>query len=215
MLFRENRARKGAIMSTGHFHRTAVTHPELDRLSGGVLSGTATKVLAVLRIATGFIFLWAFLDKLFGLNYSTKSGKSWISGGSPTKGFLSSVDVGPLSSAFHSIAGTWWADSLFMLGLMAIGVALIAGVFLRLAAVAGVIQLGLMWFAEFPLAQTTSGGQPSGSRPTRWSTTTSCTPWCWSCLPSPTPVRPGDWVAAGRRSRSCSATTGCSESRRA
>lgn len=163
MLLGENRAQKGVIMSTGHFHRTAPAHPDVDRMSGGVLSGTATKVMAVLRIATGFIFLWAFLDKLFGLNYSTPSGKSWISGGSPTKGFLSSVDVGPLESTFHSIAGTWWADSLFMLGLLAIGVTLIAGVFLRLAAVAGVVQLGLMWVAEFPLAQTTSSGQPSGS----------------------------------------------------
>ncbi len=34
---------------------------------------------------------------------------------------------------------------------------------MRLAAFAGVIQLGLMWVAEFPLAQTTSSGQPSGS----------------------------------------------------
>ena len=28
--------------------------------------------LAVLRLATGFIFLWAFLDKTFGLGVSTR-----------------------------------------------------------------------------------------------------------------------------------------------
>ena len=44
-------------------------------------------------------------------------------GGSPTKGFLSSVDVGPFTTAFHAIAGTWWADWLFMLGLLGVGVA--------------------------------------------------------------------------------------------
>ena len=38
--------------------------------------------------------LWAFLDKTFGLHYSTPSSKAWIHGGSPTKGFLTSIDVG-------------------------------------------------------------------------------------------------------------------------
>lgn len=150
-------------MSAQHSHRTVTAHPDLARIPGGVLTGTAAKVLAVLRIATGFIFLWAFLDKLFGLHYSTPSARSWINGGSPTKGFLSSVDVGPLQSVFRSIAGTWWADSLFMLGLLTIGIALIAGVAMRLAVAAGVVQLALMWFAEFPFAQTTSKGVPTGS----------------------------------------------------
>ena len=50
-----------------------------------------------------------------------------------------------------------------MLGLLGIGVAVMAGVALRLAAVAGVIMMALMWFAEFPLAQHLSTGDPSGS----------------------------------------------------
>jgi thiosulfate dehydrogenase [quinone] large subunit len=61
------------------------------------------------------------------------------------------------------MAGTWWADTLFMLGLLGVGVALIAGVALRIAAVAGSLMLSMMWFAEFPLAQHTSAGAPSGS----------------------------------------------------
>ena len=84
-------------------------------------AGAQAKALAVLRIATGLIFLWAFLDKLFGLGYATPGAKAWIAGGSPTKGFLSSVDVGPFTTAFHAIAGTWWADWLFMLGLLGVG----------------------------------------------------------------------------------------------
>jgi thiosulfate dehydrogenase (quinone) large subunit len=114
--------------------------------------------LAVLRISMGFIFLWAFLDKTFGLHYSTPSARAWIHGGSPTKGFLSSVEVGPFKSFFHSIAGDAWANWLFMLGLLGIGLALILGIGVRVAAIAGVILLALMWFAEFPPAQHTSAG---------------------------------------------------------
>jgi len=138
-------------------------HPELVGVSGSMITSTAAKALAVLRVSMGFVFLWAFLDKTFGLHYATPSAKAWIHGGSPTKGFLASVEVGPFQSMFHSIAGTWWANGLFMLGLLAIGVVLIAGVAMRTAAVSGVLLLALMWFAEFPLAQHTSAGAPAGS----------------------------------------------------
>jgi thiosulfate dehydrogenase [quinone] large subunit len=118
---------------------------------------------AILRIALGFTFLWAFLDKLFGLNYATPSERAWINGGPPTRGFLSSVDVGPLEGTFHSMAGKWWADWLFMLGLAGLGIALILGIGMRIAAVAGIAMVALMWLAEFPPAQHTSSGEPSGS----------------------------------------------------
>lgn len=117
----------------------------------------------MLRIATGFVFLWAFLDKTFGLGYSTPSARSWINGGSPTKGFLASVHVGPLQSTFHSIAGTWWANGLFMVGLLGIGVALILGVAVRIAAVSGVIMVAGMWLATYPPAKFTSAGTPTSS----------------------------------------------------
>ncbi|MFJ6677171.1 DoxX family protein [Actinosynnema sp. NPDC091369] len=119
--------------------------------------------LAVLRITTGFVFLWAFFDKLFGLGYATRSANAWINGGSPTKGFLGHVAVGPFESTFHAWAGAWWADGLFMLGLLAIGLAVVAGVGLRLAAVAGTVMMLMMWAAEWPPAQVTSAGEPSMS----------------------------------------------------
>jgi thiosulfate dehydrogenase [quinone] large subunit len=119
--------------------------------------------MVVLRISTGAVFLWAFLDKTFGLGYATTSSKSWIHGGSPTKGFLKSVDVGPFQSVLHSVAGSWWVNWLFMLGMLGIGVALLAGVAVRAAAASGVLIMALMWFAEFPLARHTSTGAPSGS----------------------------------------------------
>jgi thiosulfate dehydrogenase [quinone] large subunit len=130
---------------------------------GTVMTPAVARVAAVVRIATGFVFLWAFLDKTFGWHYATGSGKGWIDGGSPTKGFLSSVHVGPLQGFFRDIAGDGWADWLFMLGMLGIGVALVSGVALRITAVAGTVMMAMMWAAEWPLAQHLSGGAPSGS----------------------------------------------------
>src|SRR4029077_9661347 len=94
----------------------------------------------------------AFLDKTFGLHYATPSAKAWINGGSPTKGFLASVQALPLQSFFPPIAGPWWANGLFMLGLLAIGIALIAGVAMRIAAISGVVMLAMVWLPADPLA---------------------------------------------------------------
>jgi len=107
---------------------------------------------AALRIATGFVFLWAFLDKTFGLGYSTPTERAWINGGSPTNGFLSHLESGPLKGFFNAIAGNWLTDTLFMLGLLGVGVAVIAGAGLRIAAVAGSFMMLMMWLAEWPLA---------------------------------------------------------------
>ncbi|MCG8922832.1 DoxX family membrane protein [Lentzea sp. CC55] len=124
---------------------------------------TGAMALAVLRIATGLLFLWAFVDKAFGLGYATQPKNAWFEGGSPTKGFLSRVAVGPFEPVFHDIAGAWWADVLFMAGLLAIGVALVLGIGLRIAAAGGAVMMLLMWAAEWPPAQHTSGGEPTMS----------------------------------------------------
>jgi thiosulfate dehydrogenase [quinone] large subunit len=128
-----------------------------------VVTSLAARFLAVFRVAVGFVFLWAFLDKTFGFGYATPSAKAWINGGHPTKGFLSSVAVGPFESTFHSWAGATWADWLFMLGLLGVGVALTLGIGLRLAAVSGTVMMLFMWAAEWPLAKHTSAGAPSMS----------------------------------------------------
>jgi len=119
--------------------------------------------IAALRIGAGFIFLWAFLDKTFGLHYSTASKNAWIHGGSPTKGFLSHVAVGPFQSAFHSMAGNGFVNWAFMLGLLGIGSALILGVGLRIAAVGGVVLVAMMWFAVYPPARHTATGAATSS----------------------------------------------------
>ena len=120
-------------------------------------------VLAVLRIVMGLTFLWAFLDKMFGLGYSTSTAQAWVNGGSPTKGFLANVHVGPLQSVLRAWAGTGWADWLFMLALLGIGLALLFGVGMRLTATAATVLLAFMWFAEWPLARVTSTGTATSS----------------------------------------------------
>ncbi len=107
-------------------------------------------VLGITRIALGWTFLWAFLDKTFGLGHETASADSWINGGSPTSGFLGHATAGPFSSTFQNMAGHAWADWLFMLGLLGIGAALMLGVAMRLAVSAGALLMVLMWAAVLP-----------------------------------------------------------------
>ena len=116
---------------------------------------------AVSRIAIGFVFLWAFFDKLLALGYATGADRdtgaidrfgdaAWINGGSPTTGFLTGV-TGPFKSVFEPLAGAAWADWLFMIGLLAIGTALMVGIGIRIAAATGALLLVFMWMASLPL----------------------------------------------------------------
>ena len=109
--------------------------------------------LALARILIGFVFLWAFLDKTFGLGLGTKAESAWVAGGSPTSGFLlyGVNPDSPLLTFFNGLANNVFVDWLFMLGLLGIGLALILGIGLRIAAVTGTVLLMLMWLAEQPL----------------------------------------------------------------
>lgn len=107
-------------------------------------------VIALIRVSLGWVFLWAFLDKLFGLGHETPSDRAWINGGSPTEGFLANAPAGPFKGVFNDLAGAAWADWLFMIGLAAIGTALVLGIGMRIAAGAGVLLLVLMWAAVLP-----------------------------------------------------------------
>jgi len=141
------------MTTTGRSH---LAHLEQVEAPGSLLTATAARALAVLRVTTGFVFLWAFLDKTFGFGYATPSAKAWVNGGSPTKGFLSSVETGPFQSLFHNLAGTTFADVAFMLGMLGVGLALILGIGLRVAAGAATALMAMMWLAEWPLAKGSS-----------------------------------------------------------
>jgi thiosulfate dehydrogenase [quinone] large subunit len=115
----------------------------------------------LLRIAIGWIFLWAFLDKLFALGFATgrdeETGKidffspdAWIHGGSPTQGFL---EFGvhtkdPFESIYSDLAGLGWVDWIYMISMAAIGIALILGIATRLAAIGGIIWMVLFYTAS-------------------------------------------------------------------
>jgi thiosulfate dehydrogenase [quinone] large subunit len=130
-------------------------------VTGGTRFGHVS--IALLRLATGFIFLWAFLDKMFGLGYSTPSERAWINGGSPTNGFLSHLEAGPFKGFFNAIAGNWLTDTLFMLGLLGVGVAVMLGVGMWIAAWSGTVMMLMMWVAEWPFARFTETGDATGS----------------------------------------------------
>src|SRR5512142_2994523 len=117
-----------------------IAHKGLTTKSGAAAGSTATTtaataaryVFAGVRIALGWVFLWAFLDKTFGLGHETASKAAWINGGHPTQGFLKFAAKGPFKGFFNSIAGAAWADWLFMAALLGIGVALILGIGMRI-----------------------------------------------------------------------------------
>jgi thiosulfate dehydrogenase [quinone] large subunit len=109
-------------------------------------------VTGAIRLSLGWIFLWAFLDKLFGLGHETKTAQAWIHGGSPTYGFLKKGAAGPFADFYHGIAGATWADWLFMLGLAGIGTALVLGIAMRIATASGALMLVLMWSVVLPPA---------------------------------------------------------------
>lgn len=114
--------------------------------------GQVGKVVAVLRIMLGWIFLWPFLDKAFGLGVTTTVSKAWMNGGSPTAGFLKMATKGPFSDLFHSMAGNPVIDWLFMLGLLGIGVSLILGIYMKIASYAGMLLLALIFVSVLPPA---------------------------------------------------------------
>ncbi len=127
------------------------------------LNVTTRRVLAVLRIAFGFTFLWAFFDKLLALGFSTGRSEdgstvdrfgpaAWINGSSPTEGFLKFGADGPFKGFYNAIGGTPLADWGFMIGLLCIGLALTFGVGMRIAAVSGAVMYVLMFTVALPPA---------------------------------------------------------------
>jgi thiosulfate dehydrogenase [quinone] large subunit len=149
-------------MATTHFvrhgHDTQAAVPTPRATSDTTTSAAATYEPPVavkyfsgaIRLALGWTFLWAFLDKLFGLGHETARADSWLNGGSPTEGFLAFAAKGPFQGLYNDIAGAAWADWLFMLGLAGIGIALMLGVFMNIASASGALLMVLMWTAVLP-----------------------------------------------------------------
>ena len=138
----------GLSTKDGFDERTLATAPvrEADKSTASKTDRTGY-FWALLRFGMGWIFLWAFLDKLFGLGFGTEAGKGWIDGSFPTFGFLNFAASGPLEGFYNGLAGNAVVDWLFMLGLLAIGLPLVLGIGVRIAASIGVVMLLLMYSA--------------------------------------------------------------------
>ena len=101
----------------------------------------------VLRLGMGWIFFWAFIDKLFGLGFATAPGDAWLVGGSPTFGFLNFGAKGPFVEFYNAIAGNVFVDWMFMFGLLVVGLPLLLGIGVKLAGYTGTLMLALMFTA--------------------------------------------------------------------
>ncbi len=116
-----------------------------------VTRSSARHALALTRIGTAVVFLWPFTDKLVGLGYATPRERAWLAGGAPTQGYLENGAQGPLASTFAAMASPV-TDWLFMLGLLGVGLALLLGIGLRVAAVSGTVLFAMLWLSQWPLA---------------------------------------------------------------
>lgn len=114
-----------------------------------VTSAAARRVLAISRVVLGSTFLWGFADKLLGLGYPTQTERSWIAGGTPAQGYLGSVE-GPFAELFRTTVQNPVGDWLYMLALLGIGVAVVLGAGLRVAAVAGTVFMLTLYLTQLP-----------------------------------------------------------------
>lgn len=138
------------MTATDHKSRVRIRLPHRATIGDGARTAAIGYLWAGARLALGWVFVWAFVDKLFGLGHETTGKQAWIHGGSPTKGFLAHSATGPFQSFYHDIAGAAWADWLYMLGLAGIGAALILGIGMRVAAASGALLLVMMWTVVLP-----------------------------------------------------------------
>lgn len=109
----------------------------------------ARYALAAGRIIVGWLFFWAFIDKLFGLGYSTPSERAWINGGSPAQGYIGGAE-GPIAGFLQAAFQNSFGDVLFMVGLLGIGLAMLVGAGVKIAAIAGTLLVFFMWLTQVP-----------------------------------------------------------------
>jgi thiosulfate dehydrogenase [quinone] large subunit len=143
-----------------------VTATVQDRLDAKLGDGETRGMWAwtLLRLLLGWSFLWAFLDKMFGLGFATcRAAESssidyfcdaaMVQGGSPTYGFLTFGTTGSHAGGLFDWMAPSAPDSInladvgFMVALLVGGVALMLGVYVRSAALGGAFLVLFMFLA--------------------------------------------------------------------
>ncbi len=93
------------------------------------------------RILLGAIFISGGMTKLA----TEAAGKM------ATRGFLSGANsAGPLAGFYHSLAGNWTVEYLVVFGELLIGISLCLGLFTRVGAISGMLQMLLFFLAVWP-----------------------------------------------------------------
>jgi thiosulfate dehydrogenase [quinone] large subunit len=161
-----------------------VTEPRADRpRTGAVVMDDRARIriprggaitVALMRIALGLVYLWAFISQAFGITYTNKAtpppdapastkttyewtfgydaDKGWITSGfdySPTESYVDNNLHGPLAFIPQNLP-TGVDDLLWMSALAGLGVALTFGVFANLAGWGGFAMNMLLWLSTFP-----------------------------------------------------------------
>lgn len=125
-------------------------------------------MLSITRIALGFYFLWAFLDKLLGLGFSTCRTvaedatftieafceRAWINGGRVTEGYLvyGGNPNSPFNEFFVNLGAERWTDWPFMIGLLGVGLALMLGIGTKVGAISGSLMVIFMYMTQMPVS---------------------------------------------------------------
>jgi len=130
--------------------------------------------IAVMRIALGLVYLWAFISQGFGIGYTNKAtpppdapagakvtyewtfnvdaDNGWITSGfdhSPTEAFVDNNLHGPLAFIPQNLP-TGLVDFMWIFALAGLGIALTFGVFANIAGWGGFVMNIFIWLATFP-----------------------------------------------------------------
>lgn len=133
---------------------------ELSIPEAEIVRPKAGRFWGALRLLMGFTFLWAFLDKTFALGFGTGRNPetgginffgpdAWISGGSPTDGFLGFGlhTKEPFLSIYQGMVGSAFVEWAFMLALLGLGIGLTFGIMTRIAGIGGAVLMVMMYLA--------------------------------------------------------------------
>jgi thiosulfate dehydrogenase [quinone] large subunit len=156
------------MSTTAEPESSAGGHVVLGRTEHARVSPAAANTAALLRIALGLVYLWAFVAQAFGIGYTdvetTADGKAeygwhfsydadkgWITSGfshSPTAAYIDETH-GPTAFIVQNLP-TGIDDLGWMFAIGGLGIALVSGICARIAGIGGCALNLLIWFAAFP-----------------------------------------------------------------
>ena len=112
-----------------------------------------SSVFAVLRIMLGFMVMWGFLDKMFGLGFPTESSMAYINGGSPTHDFLMYASGGTFGWLFEPMIDiSAFTDVVLLIAMFGLGIALLFGIGRKIGCIGGAILFFMFYLSVLPIS---------------------------------------------------------------